>query len=250
MSAKSKSSASEPSVRKRSILSLLGLAALAMGLAWAPPARAGAGETSIAIAGVNVNVPTTSIAGARFLSVVRQQYDYSCGSAALATLLTYHYNRPTKEEDVFISMFNTGDQAKIQKVGFSLLDMKRYLERRGLKADGFKMSIEKLVDLAAPAITLVTINGYRHFVVFKGFKDGEVVVGDPALGSRIMKAEQFQAIWNGIAFLIRSEPAVGRKNFNLARDWGVRKKAPFATAISRDSLASFTAQLPFASNEF
>lgn len=231
-----------------SILSFLGAAVVALSTMWAP--QASAGEASIAISGISVNVPTTSIAGARFLSVVRQQYDYSCGSAALATLLTYHYNRPTKEEDVFISMFNTGDQAKIQKVGFSLLDMKRYLERRGLKADGFKMTIEKLVDLGAPAITLVTINGYKHFVVFKGYEDGEVVVGDPALGSRILKTEQFQAMWNGIAFLIRSEPAVGRKNFNLARDWGVRKKAPFATAISRDSLASFTAQLPFASNEF
>jgi predicted double-glycine peptidase len=219
-------------------------------LAWTPAASAGEGNTSIAISGVYVNVPTTSIAGARFLSVVRQQYDYSCGSAALATLLTYHYNRPTKEEDVFISMFNTGDQAKIQKVGFSLLDMKRYLERRGLKADGFKMTFEKLAEIAAPAITLVTMNGYKHFVVFRGFEDGEVVIGDPALGSRILRVEQFKAMWNGIAFLIRSEPAVGRKNFNLARDWGVRKDAPFANAINRDSLASFTAQLPFAMNEF
>src|SRR3546814_6408724 len=32
-----------------------------------------------------------------FRSVIRQRYDFSCGSAALATLLTYHYGAPTSE---------------------------------------------------------------------------------------------------------------------------------------------------------
>ena len=30
-------------------------------------------------------------------SVILQKYDYSCGSAAVATLLTYHYDHPLTE---------------------------------------------------------------------------------------------------------------------------------------------------------
>src|SRR5438128_1698017 len=49
-----------------------------------------------------------------FRTVVRQQHDYSCGSAALATLLTYSYGIKTTEVDTFTAMYAKGDQAKIQ----------------------------------------------------------------------------------------------------------------------------------------
>src|SRR5574338_13912 len=58
-------------------------------------------------------------------SVILQKYDYSCGSAAVATLLTYHYDHPLTEETAFRTMFDHGNQEKIQKEGFSFLDMKR-----------------------------------------------------------------------------------------------------------------------------
>ena len=79
-----------------------------------------------------------SVKEARFTTTVRQQFDFSCGSAAVATLLTHHYGIPVTEREVFAQMFERGDQAKIRKEGFSMLDMKRYLESRGLHADGFK----------------------------------------------------------------------------------------------------------------
>ena len=230
------------------IAASLGAALLSASLLVQPGAQAG--EMVTFFGGGKLDVPAISIREGRFQTVILQQYDYSCGSAALATLLTFHYERPTSEQDVFLSMYASGDQAKIQQVGFSLLDMKRYLERRGLRADGFKMDLGKLIEIGAPAITLINLFGYNHFVVFKGAENNQVVVGDPALGVRVYTYEQFTAVWNGIAFLVRSEPQVGRSHFNLARDWSVRRKAPYATAISRDALASFTAQLPFANNEF
>jgi uncharacterized protein len=44
-----------------------------------------------------LNVPTSSIAARKFKEIVRQQYDFSCGSAALATLLTFHYGHAIDE---------------------------------------------------------------------------------------------------------------------------------------------------------
>lgn len=51
-------------------------------------------------------------------------------------------------------------------------------------------------------------------------------------------------MWEGIAFIIRDEPELARKNFNSARDWAVRVKAPVGTALTRQSLASFNVNLP------
>ena len=200
--------------------------------------------------GGNFQVPVTSIREGRFETVIRQQFDFSCGSAALASLLTYHYDRPTTEEEVFTSMYEAGDQEKIQAQGFSLLDMKTYLARRGLVADGFQMTLEKVEQVGVPVITLIQTGGYRHFVIIKGVRDGEVLTGDPALGNRIYTADKFQLLWSGVIFLVRNDARLARTNFNHQRDWRVRQKAPFGTAMTRDSLANFTLFSTFMLNEF
>ena len=39
----------------------------------------------------DMQVPVTSLRQARWSGTLLQQYDFSCGSAAVATLLTHHY---------------------------------------------------------------------------------------------------------------------------------------------------------------
>ncbi len=80
----------------------------------------------------------------RFSTVYKQQFDFSCGSAALASLLTFHYDDEVNEQTVFVDMFEHGDQEKIKELGFSLLDMRNYLDRRGYRSDGFKMKLDQL----------------------------------------------------------------------------------------------------------
>lgn len=215
-------------------------------LALPVPAPAFAGQATVVAGGGTVfSVPLTSVREARFKTVVRQQYDFSCGSAAIATLLTYHYDRPTAEQEVFKAMFDAGDQEAIKTKGFSLLDMKNYLESIGFHADGYKAGLAKLAKVGIPAIVLIEIRGYRHFVVVKGVRDGEVVIGDPALGVKIYPRADFEKLMvNHIIFVIRDEIEVARQNFNADRDWAVRAKAPFGTAFGRNSLASFTLLMP------
>jgi len=149
------------------------------------------------------------------------------------------------EQEVFKAMFDAGDQEAIKTKGFSLLDMKNYLENIGFHADGYKAGLAKLAKVGIPAIVLIEIRGYRHFVVVKGVRDGEVVVGDPALGVRIYPRADFEKLMvNHIIFVIRDEVEVARRNFNADRDWAVRAKAPFGTAFGGNSLASFTLLMP------
>jgi hypothetical protein len=192
-----------------------------------------------------VNVPTTSMAEQKFSQVVRQQFDFSCGSAALATLLTFHYDDPTEEMTAFRFMYESGDQERISQAGFSLLDMKRYLQSDGYDADGYQSNLQTLVDAGIPAIALINYRGYRHFVVVKGMRRDSVLLADPALGTRLVPRGEFEAMWeNGVLFIIKNKPEVGRRFFNTDRQWQGLAHAPLGTALGADDLASLTVSLP------
>lgn len=168
----------------------------------------------------NYNLHLTSYAEIPFRTVVHQQFDYSCGSAALATLLHFQYHKGTNEAEVFKAMYAVGDQDRIQKLGFSLLDMKKYLASIGYQADGFRLSLKDLQDASIPAIALIQVGSYKHFVVIKGVIGDHVLVGDPALGLREYKSADFEKLWNGIAFLIHDQPASEADPvFNSADEW-------------------------------
>ncbi|MEH3103764.1 MAG: C39 family peptidase [Sphingomonas phyllosphaerae] len=167
---------------------------------------------------LNFAVPVTSLIGRRFETVVRQQYDFSCGSAALATLLRFHYDDPQNEQSVFLGMFRDGDQAQIRRLGFSLLDMKRYLAARGIAADGFKVSVAQIAQARVPGIALIDFDGYRHFVVVKGIDDQTLLLGDPSLGLRRETIGRFAKQWNGVFFVISGRDAVGQAHFNMPVD--------------------------------
>ncbi|WP_090019576.1 C39 family peptidase [Limimonas halophila] len=199
--------------------------------------------------GLSVTKQVTSWKEAKFKNVVPQQYDYSCGSAAIATLLTYHYDRPTDERQAFKQMFRSGDREAIREHGFSLLDMKAYLKSRGLNADGFRMSLSQLRDIGVPAITLVTTKGYRHFVVVKGVREDDVLVGDPALGLRTLTHARFKEIWNGVTFVVRDDVKLARKHFNRVTEWRLRPKTPYQSTVDRYGLSTFSLLHP-GRNEF
>lgn len=201
-------------------------------------------------AGGVVHVPVTSMTGKRWERVIRQQYDYSCGSAAVATLLTYHYGMPRTEAQVFEAMYAVGNQPLIREQGFSMLDLKHYLDAQGLDAAGFRMTLDQLADIGAPVIVLVNTGGYRHFIVIKGIRGDEVIVGDPAGGTVIVPRSFMESIWNGIVLAGRARLATARRYFNLAADWAVRPSAPVRrTARSMAPLPARGVTLP-GMNEF
>jgi len=175
-----------------------------------------------------------------------QQYDFSCGSAAVATLLTFQYDTPIDETTVFKEMFAVGDQAQIRVKGFSLLDMKRFLEARGYTADGVRAPLDTLVSVGIPAIALISDRGYRHFVVVKGADKDRVLLGDPALGMRILSRRDFEAARVGnLFFVIRSNRA--QAHFNSPLDWGGGLSAPLSIGVERNSLALEILTIPNAS---
>ncbi|MFT6914250.1 MAG: putative double-glycine peptidase [Motiliproteus sp.] len=209
-----------------------------------PTATTSAGALNISNPFGSFNMHAKSLQEMRWDTVIQQKYDFSCGSAAVATLLTYHYNLPTDEEQVFQAMIAVGDRAKIQQNGFSMLDMKRYMDQRGLRTDGFKITLDKLIKIGLPGITLINTQGYKHFVVVKGIDENHVLIADPAVGSVVVPRAYFETLWNGAILGARSYAEVAKINFNSDRDWRIRPRAPIDKGMDRAGLGTMLLNLP------
>ncbi|MES2208324.1 MAG: C39 family peptidase [Pseudomonadota bacterium] len=153
-----------------------------------------------------IHVSVSSLSELRKFQTIRQKYDFSCGGAALTTVLRYQYGLALSEEQVVQSMLINGDQELIKKRGgFSLLDLKRYANALGFNAVGYKLDLESLQAVGLPVIIPIQWFGFRHFVVFRGYRDRHVVLADPSWGNLTMREEDFVKSWdNGIAFVIYS----------------------------------------------
>jgi predicted double-glycine peptidase len=147
--------------------------------------------------------------------VVRQRYDYSCGAAALATLLRYGFGDPATERDVLKQLFDLlTDQEKIisRKEGFSLLDLQRVALSRRFKAAGFRIQPEDLDKISGPVLVYIEPRGYKHFAVLRGVMGGRAYLADPARGNIRMPLYAFVESWRqsdgrGIIFVV--EPNSG-----------------------------------------
>ncbi len=186
------------------------------------------------------SLSVSSFKSQRYEAVIPQKYDFSCGSAALATLLKFHYEMPVTEQEILDAMYEAGDQEKIKTQGFSLLDMRRYLATLGYRADGFQLDLGKIREAGIPGIALVNTNGYMHFVVVTGVNQTHVMLGDPALGTRKLTHDEFNDMWNNIFFVIRDQTHRARHSFNRDHSWPDRRKALFRRALSDQTLSSIS----------
>lgn len=157
-----------------------------------------------------------------FRTVIRQQYDFSCGSAALATLLRFDYGQNVDETQIFKAMWASGDQKAIKSKGFSLADMKRYLTAHGMRSDGYRVPLERYARARVPGIAVIKLGGYKHFVVIKSVRDGRVLVGDPAIGLHAYTIADFKKVWDGLVFIIHDEANPrDHHGFDSPKEWAM-----------------------------
>jgi len=140
----------------------------------------------------------------QFKNIVHQAYDYSCGSAALTTVLNGYLGRQFEERQIMDGLLKYGESEKIvQRRGFSLLDMKRLVTVLGHPSGGYKGSFEDIKKLDHPAIVPIHYAGFKHFVVVKKYLNGRVFVADPALGNISFPEERFKDVWeNNVMFIV------------------------------------------------
>jgi predicted double-glycine peptidase len=159
--------------------------------------------------------PVKSLLEMRHDRVVVQQWDLSCGAAALATLLNYQHGDPTSEREIAKGLIQRDEYLSEPLLvrarhGFSLLDLKRYVEERGYQGIGYgNLTLADLIE-RAPIMVPVKFQGYNHFVVFRGALGNRVLLADPAFGNHTMLTAQFEAAW-------LDYPKFGKVGFVVAR---------------------------------
>lgn len=142
----------------------------------------------------------------RLRQVIPQTLDFSCGAAALATVLHYYYGIPINEKEAIVGMFNYGDREGIRQRGFSLLDMKKLCGNLNYRGAGFQvLDLKKLKELDIPVVTLMDTRTYKHFVVIRKVDDDFVYIADPSWGNRKMRLEDFEKAWNRVIFVITGQ---------------------------------------------
>lgn len=151
----------------------------------------------------SLNKPVQSMLERRYVNIERQRTDFSCGAAAVATILRYAYGQATNEQWVLDGMMAMADPEKVKRYGFSMLDMKEYLQMLGMRARGYRVNDDKLRKVRVPTIVLLNIRGYEHFAVLRAIdKQDRVYLADPALGNRIIPFKEFKESWNGVLLAV------------------------------------------------
>lgn len=128
----------------------------------------------------------------RYEGVVGQTNEYTCGAAAVASILTYFYGISTSESEILNlakeAMQMRGEEPS-QGHGLTAYDLKKGLEAEGIEANGFQVTPQALRDYfvrgGLPVIIHLT-KPEKHFVVAVGMAGNQIVLADPSWGRSII----------------------------------------------------------------
>ena len=133
--------------------------------------------------------------------MIRQQLDNGCAAASLATILTYHFDFPSTEEEMLQPLLAAAlkdAEPDVRGIGFSLRHIRDVATKGGLAAAAFRVEEKNLGRIQIPAIVRITIHGYNHFAVFKETRNGRVYLADPAFGNTSYRLRSFAKLWSGV----------------------------------------------------
>jgi len=138
-------------------------------------------------------------------NVVKQKFDYSCGSGALATLMWIGFGDKVSEAEIIKLILGDKSEAEIkdiEKKGYSLLDLKQAAEKMGYTTAMYKLQLGHLRQLQGPVLIYIEHHGLKHFAVFKALKGDRVYLADPARGNTRMSTYRFENEWPGYILAI------------------------------------------------
>ena len=176
----------------------------------------------------------------KWKNLVRQRYDFSCGSAALSTLMQFYIGEDVGELQAMRGMLQHGERQQIiQRQGFSLLDMKRYVNFLGYEGNGYRAGIEDLQDLERPVIIPIQYGGFDHFVVLRRLTQSRAFVADPAFGNITLTITKFKDIWEpDVLFMANRGDNVAMNKLRLS-DQDLRHTGIQATRGDGEPFARF-----------
>jgi predicted double-glycine peptidase len=171
----------------------------------------------------------SSLNAIRWGGLVKQDLDFSCGIASVATILKYHFG----EEDVterellqdFIKKLSEQELNEVFEKGASLAQLGDLLLDRNLIIRNWRLEIDELRKLTKvlPAIVYLETPDFRHFAVVRGVSDYQVLLADPSRGNVKLSLGEFL------------KESQGRRALLVALNQQHLKKALLQTPDPKDS---------------
>ena len=166
-----------------------------------------------ALTGVSLGIGTASSQPVRVFEqeIVRQQGDFDCGPAALATLMAAS---PGADLDLTGLMARFGVSAaettRIREEGFSLEQLARLARDAGANPQMIRISTESLPTIRLPVLVHLQLPTGPHFSLLTGLAGHHVALADPSQGRLIWTREDFLRVWaprgEGYLLLLRKDP--------------------------------------------
>ncbi|MEG3225532.1 MAG: hypothetical protein BME94_08530 [Methanobacteriales archaeon Met13] len=138
--------------------------------------------------------------------IVMQTTNYTCGPAALATVLNNLGINATEQELTNI--------AGTDENGTTMYGLAEAAKAKGLKAIGMKLSVD---ELKPNNIVFITVNGGPHYSVVREVTENSVKLADTSLGNIEMSKEKFDEVYSGNALVVSDPNATSQEAGNLTR---------------------------------
>lgn len=150
-------------------------------------------------------------------NVVMQKRDYSCGAAALATIIRYYWGDPVTE-DQFLRLLEkqlTPEQVRDRvENGLALTDLRDLANKAGYQASMGREEFNELAEAKVPVVVGLIVDGHEHFAVFRGAVNGWTYLADPLRGNVRVPDGLFRKQWQKNAILVVAKPAAKVKDVN------------------------------------
>jgi uncharacterized protein len=147
----------------------------------------------------------------RKMHIVMQQRDYSCGAAALATILKYFWGDNVTEDQILLTIAKilTPEEMKDRiKKGLAISDIRRAAVDMGYLSTIGTLTFKQLTESKVPLIVGISPEGYDHFVVYRGVDCDYVYVADPIRGNIRIPIPEFVCQWQKNGALVVAKPDV------------------------------------------
>jgi len=202
----------------RSILTAC-LAAVVLSSTWGTAARGADGERApVRTPDLNVRKWTWSYKEIKERQIVMQQFDYSCGAAALATIARYYWGDDIGEAHFLdlLPKLNLNEKELKDRIenGLTLTDLRNLANKGGYQATMARVTFRELSQGKVPVVVGIVVKKHEHFAVFRGTDDRRVYLADPIRGQLRVPIEEFLEQWQKNAILIVAKPNTEVKKVN------------------------------------